>query len=346
MHGRGAQGWTPPHKNVDNLEGADREVLDRLVTQTLQRDFANVQAHHKSVQEMDARLRHLYAGLALPIQPSAKDTKPQQIPKMSKQVPGEVPGHGQVRLALGEAPNRWGTHMLQQDMHMLADAYKGIMSPQLQPHTSGQLPNNNRIQAQTNGYVNPFRSANAASSYVGMDRNMMQARVAPAMHRPGEELSGTAGPVRGPPAWTAPGAGSQGMGGAKPFWGMGGSPPPMMNMQGLIGGSPPPMTAHSGRGSPTMLMNGSPPPLMAHSGRLSPTMHAIPARGTSPPPMVPMMPIGAGGGFGSTNVNGFAGMVSASLYGSTPGGTWVGAMPMAPPLNFLGTMGQGGPWSG
>ena len=167
---------TPPQKHVQNLEGADGEQLHRMVAQTLQRDLVSYQTQQKGLQEMEMRLREMYTSPHLPVESSASGTtSPKQIPKMSKQIPVDVPGRdpGQLQMVNGEAPSRWGNQMLQQDISMLASAYRGVLSPNLHPHTSTHLPNN---RAQPQMYATPVLSSNQTSSNVGLQgmRNNMQ----------------------------------------------------------------------------------------------------------------------------------------------------------------------------
>ncbi len=158
---------TPPQRHVQNFEGADGEQLHRVVVQTLQRDLVSYQTQQTGLQEMEMRLREMYTSPHLPVQSSACGTSPTQIPKMSKQIPVNVPGRdpGQLQMVNGEAPNRWGNRMLHQDLSMLADAYRGVLSPNLHPHTSTHLANN-RSQPQI--FATPFLSSNQTSSNVGL----------------------------------------------------------------------------------------------------------------------------------------------------------------------------------
>jgi hypothetical protein len=144
------------------------EQLHRMVAQTLQRDLVSYQTQQKGLQEMEMRLWEMYTRPHLPVESSASGTtSPKQIPKMSKQIPVDVPGRdpGQLQMVNGEAPSRWGNQMLQQDLSMLAGAYRGVLSPNLHPHTSTHLPNN---RAQSQMYATPFLSSNQTRSNVGL----------------------------------------------------------------------------------------------------------------------------------------------------------------------------------
>ena len=103
----------PSVQNTDYQ--TDEEVID-----SLQRDISDVHIQREYIHQQEQRYRQDGA-----YRPGRIAPPPVQ---MSKQVPSNVYGIGQMQLVHGEAPSRWGIHMLSRELGQLASAHRATLT--------------------------------------------------------------------------------------------------------------------------------------------------------------------------------------------------------------------------
>ncbi len=95
-------------------------VVDEEVMDSLQRDISDVHIQREYIHQQEQRYRQDGA-----YRPGRIAPPPVQ---MSKQVPSNVYGIGQMQLVHGEAPSRWGIHMLSRELGQLASAHRATLT--------------------------------------------------------------------------------------------------------------------------------------------------------------------------------------------------------------------------